>query len=101
MLKFVECIEPNKYNVKSSDIKMIKVWRAEATFLRCFEDLFDVKFLPKEELSDSTESVFQQKMGENIEFYQKLLQKEIAGSMNESFFEMAATETLTLKKHDN
>ena len=38
MLQLVDMIDPAKYEMKLEDIKMIKVWRAEANFLRCFED---------------------------------------------------------------
>ena len=47
MLQLVDMIDPAKYEMKLEDIKMIKVWRAEANLLRSFEDLFDLKFMPK------------------------------------------------------
>lgn len=70
MLEFVDHVDPDfQRKVLQKDIKMIKVWRAEANFLRCFEDLFDLKFMPKEANDDSAESMLKQKMGENITFY--------------------------------
>ena len=52
---------------------MIRVWRAEANILRCFEDLFDLKFMPKEPNGDAAESMLKQKMGEDLTFFQQLL----------------------------
>lgn len=76
MLQFMDTIDPTRYEIKLEDIKMIKVWRAEANFLRCFEDLFDLKFMQKQKLP---EYVLRKKMAENIKFYDELLQEEIPG----------------------
>ena len=75
MLEFVDHVDPRFQTVVlKKDIKMIKVWRAEANILHCFEDLFDLKFMPTESNGDSAESMLKQKMGEHITFYQQLLQ---------------------------
>ena len=75
MLEFVDHVDPRfQREVLQKDIKMIKVWRAEANILRCFEDLFDLKFMPTEPNIDSADSMLKQKMGEHITFYQQLLQ---------------------------
>ena len=44
MLLFMDLIDPSQPCVKPIDRKMIQVWLAEAKFLSCFEDLFDLKF---------------------------------------------------------
>jgi len=42
MNEFVQSINPNKYLVTDRDKKLLIVWKAEANFLACFEDIFDL-----------------------------------------------------------
>lgn len=44
IIYFCELIhEKYRHKYEKKYLKTIKVWRAESNFLRCFEDLFDLK----------------------------------------------------------
>jgi len=71
IIYFCELIhEKYRPNYEKKYLKTIKVWRAESNFLRCFEDLFDLKNMKKDSLADS---VLVKKMRENINFYLEVL----------------------------
>lgn len=66
MLSFFQLVDPLVFKIKEEDWNSVRVWRAEASFLLSFEDLFDVKLLNKDDLSNAT---IKRKMAENIDFY--------------------------------
>ena len=60
MLEFFDCIDTNndrKYKIRPVDERMMQVWLAEAKFLSCFEDLFDLKFSKNKMSPDSVLSL--------------------------------------------